>query len=71
MRATTLTVSLLAATATARYIDIPQQQPLSAPEELYLVETGPGQTEWISEDQKWELRRVKSKYSKRYIQDGG
>jgi hypothetical protein len=25
----------------------------------YLVEFGPGETEWISENQKWALRRVR------------
>ena len=26
--------------------------------ELYLIETMPGETQWITEDKKWELRRV-------------
>lgn len=26
--------------------------------ERYLVELGPGETRWIREDEKWELRRV-------------
>ena len=26
--------------------------------ERYLVELGPGETRWIKEDEKWELRRV-------------
>lgn len=25
----------------------------------YLVELGPGETRWIREDEKWELRRVR------------
>ena len=58
MRITALAVSLLVSTAAARYIVPTQQQPLSTPEELYLVETGPGQTKWVTEEQKWELRRV-------------
>lgn len=62
MGAVALITSLLAATVTARYIDFSQQRPLSTSAELYLVETGPGQTKWISEDQKWELRRVSSEY---------
>ena len=27
--------------------------------ERYLVELGPGETKWIKEDEKWELRRVR------------
>ncbi len=27
--------------------------------ETFLVEYGPGKTEWITEDRKWELRRVR------------
>ncbi|KAH7150516.1 hypothetical protein B0J13DRAFT_290058 [Dactylonectria estremocensis] len=27
------------------------------PEETYLIETAPGQTQWVTEDEKWELRR--------------
>lgn len=27
-------------------------------EASYLIETQPGETRWITEDQKWELRRV-------------
>lgn len=28
------------------------------PEQLYLVETAPGKTQWVTEEEKWELRRV-------------
>ncbi|KAF7546816.1 hypothetical protein G7Z17_g8153 [Cylindrodendrum hubeiense] len=27
------------------------------PEETYLIETAPGKTQWVTEDEKWELRR--------------
>jgi leucyl aminopeptidase len=27
-------------------------------EQLYLVELSPGETQWITEEDKWELRRV-------------
>ncbi len=30
----------------------------SAPQR-YLIETAPGETRWILEDEKWELRRVR------------
>ena len=33
------------------------------PEETFLVETAPGKTEWITEDQKWEMRRVRTSSS--------
>lgn len=28
------------------------------PEETYLVETAPGKTQWVTEDEKWEMRRI-------------
>ena len=31
---------------------------LKADEEQYLVELAPGQTQWVTEAQKWALRRV-------------
>jgi hypothetical protein len=32
---------------------------LSLSPELYLVELNPGETRWITEDEKWELKRVR------------
>jgi leucyl aminopeptidase len=28
------------------------------PDETFLVETAPGKTQWVTEDEKWEMRRV-------------
>lgn len=28
------------------------------PDEKFLIETAPGKTQWVTEDEKWELRRV-------------
>jgi len=33
------------------------QQPIA--EEQFLIETDPGQTQWVTEDEKWELKRVR------------
>lgn len=30
--------------------------------ERYLVELAPGETRWVTEDEKWELRRVRSRH---------
>jgi hypothetical protein len=55
------TVSLLATVGSARYIESSIQKPLSGEtlDELYLIETEPGVTKWVSEEEKWELRRVR------------
>jgi len=37
---------------------IPQQEPLQQPDnDRYLIELSPGETRWITEDEKWVLRR--------------
>jgi bacterial leucyl aminopeptidase len=36
----------------------PGQTVLDAPEQ-FLVELSPGETRWITEDEKWELKRVR------------
>lgn len=53
-------VSLLAACATARFIETVEidNVVLDPVEDLFLVETSPGEREWVTEDQKWEMRRV-------------
>lgn len=28
------------------------------PDETFLVETAPGKTKWVTEEEKWEMRRV-------------
>jgi hypothetical protein len=64
---------LLPAAASARFIEanevnrvIPYPNGLldestEQPAEQFLVETSPGELRWITEDQKWELRRVSRK----------
>ena len=55
-----LAASLLASSVAASILQpLAQQQPIQE-EELYLVELAPGQTRWISEEEKWELKRVGS-----------
>jgi bacterial leucyl aminopeptidase len=36
-------------------------QDAEAPER-YLIETTPGETQWVTEDQKWALRRVRASF---------
>lgn len=55
---------LLPAVASARYVEsgeanrvIPYPNSLEAPKE-HLIELTPGETRWVTEEQKWELRRV-------------
>lgn len=57
-------VSLLAAACvpavTARFVEpLEANNVLLNPDEpSFLIETAPGKTQWVTEDQKWELRRV-------------
>jgi leucyl aminopeptidase len=41
----------------------PNQAPLdeTAVADRYLIELGPGETRWIEEDEKWDLRRVSAR----------
>lgn len=59
-----LATSLLAATAAARSVKAPrpEQLPVKQEEERFLVEFEHGRTKWITEEQKWEFKRV-SDYS--------
>ncbi|USP73570.1 hypothetical protein yc1106_00844 [Curvularia clavata] len=34
-----------------------EQQPINAEAEQYLIELSPGETRWVTEDEKWELRK--------------
>jgi leucyl aminopeptidase len=59
------TVSLLAlstAAINARFVEQHETNQVvlnaDAAEEQYLVELAPGDTRWVTEDEKWELRRV-------------
>ena len=59
-------LTTLAATASAYSILRPDQAILAdsdAQLERFLIELGPGDTRWISEDEKWELRRVSAAQS--------
>ncbi|CAG7564074.1 unnamed protein product [Fusarium equiseti] len=53
--------SLLAAclpAVSARFIEINEaNNVVLEPEELYLIETAPGKTQWVTEEDKWEMRR--------------
>jgi leucyl aminopeptidase len=53
--------SLLAAclpAVSARFIEINEaSNVVLEPEELFLIETAPGKTQWVTEEDKWEMRR--------------
>lgn len=59
-------VALLAPVAAARFIEAVEgnnvqlypQGYYEESTEKYLVELAPGETRWVTEDEKWELRRV-------------
>lgn len=61
-------VALLAPAAAARFIEAAEGNNVQLyPDgfyeestEKYLVELAPGQTRWVTEDEKWELRRVRN-----------
>jgi leucyl aminopeptidase len=45
----------------ARFIETAEvDNVLLQPDEKYLVETAPGETKWVTEEDKWEMRRVSS-----------
>ncbi len=62
MKLTNLSLlALSAATINARFIEThePDQVVLNSIEdERYLIELAPGKTQWVTEEEKWELRRV-------------
>lgn len=57
-------MSLLAAAcvpaATARFVEPLEANnvALNPDEPSFLIETAPGKTQWVTEEQKWEFRRV-------------
>lgn len=55
-------LALYGCAVSALSVGKPQQAALTEPQtvspELYLIELSPGETRWITEDQKWELRRA-------------
>jgi hypothetical protein len=66
MKYYSLLAGLLTTTATALSIAQSGQAVLgeAAEAERYLIELGPGNTRWITEDEKWVLRRVSQAGSK-------
>jgi leucyl aminopeptidase len=54
--------SILAAclpAVSARFIETAEaDNVILQPDELFLVETAPGKTQWVTEEEKWEMRRV-------------
>jgi leucyl aminopeptidase len=43
----------------ARFVELSEgDNVVLQPEETFLVETAPGKTKWVTEDDKWEMRRV-------------
>jgi leucyl aminopeptidase len=64
MKLTSLSLLALSVTAiNARFLEKHETDQVvlnDAPEQLYLVELEPGKTQWITEEDKWELRRVRT-----------
>lgn len=64
MKLTTLSaLALSAAIANARFIETHEQDQIilntqTTSNDRYLIELAPGKTQWVTEDEKWELRRV-------------
>lgn len=55
------TAALAVAAATPEHAQVvfQEQQPINAEAEQYLIELSPGETRWVTEDEKWELRKVR------------
>jgi leucyl aminopeptidase len=64
MKLSNLSLLALSASAiSARFVELHENDQVvinsqAADDELYLIELAPGETEWVTEEQKWELRRV-------------
>lgn len=61
--ATASVLALLAPAASARFfeqheVDAVQLNPEVEAAEKYHIELSPGNTRWVTEEEKWELRRV-------------
>lgn len=67
MRISSLSVFALSASViSARFVEPHEKDQVvinaqEAENELYLIELAPGETQWVTEDEKWELRRVCAK----------
>jgi leucyl aminopeptidase len=60
-------LALSAAVVNARFVELHETDQVilnaeSADSELYLVELAPGETQWVTEEEKWELRRVHTSF---------
>lgn len=55
-------LALVATAVTGLFLSPSEQTALKeqtvVPEEKFLIELGPGETRWVTEDEKWILRRV-------------
>lgn len=62
MKLTNLSIlALSAATINARFIESHESDQVvlnSIEDDRYLIELAPGKTQWVTEEEKWELRRV-------------
>lgn len=66
MKLTNLSLLALSAAsfASARYVEQHEKDQVilnsnAADDERYLIETAPGEQQWVTEEDKWELRRVR------------
>jgi leucyl aminopeptidase len=64
-------LALSAAVVNARFVELHEKDQVvlnaeSADSELYLVELAPGKTQWVTEEEKWELRRVRTSFQPQY-----
>lgn len=53
-----LTAATAATALSGAVVQNPIHQDVISSEELYLLEIEPGLTQWATEEEKWELRRV-------------
>ena len=56
-------LALAASRISARFVEPHEKDQVvinayEADNELYLIELAPGETQWVTEEEKWELRRV-------------
>ena len=67
MKISNLSLLALSASAiSARFVESHEKDQVvinaqQADAELYLIELAPGETRWVTEEDKWELRRVRAK----------
>jgi leucyl aminopeptidase len=56
-------LALSASVISARFVELHEKDQVvinanEADAERYLIELAPGETQWVTEEEKWELRRV-------------